>query len=28
MRKVGFIDAVVLHKNICYAAFGAVKPKV
>ena len=27
MRKVGFIDAVVLHKNICYAAFGAVKPK-
>jgi tRNA (cmo5U34)-methyltransferase len=28
MRKVGFVDAVVLHKNICYAAFGAVKPKV
>jgi tRNA (cmo5U34)-methyltransferase len=26
MRKVGFVDAVVLHKNICYAAFGAVKP--
>ena len=27
MRKVGFVDAVVLHKNICYAAFGAVKPR-
>ena len=26
MRKVGFVDPVVLHKNICYAAFGAVKP--
>jgi tRNA (cmo5U34)-methyltransferase len=25
MRKAGFIDPVVLHKNICYAAFGAVK---
>ena len=28
MRRVGFQDAVVLHKNICYAAFGAVKPMV
>ena len=27
MRRVGFVNAVVLHKNICYAAFGAVKPK-
>ena len=27
MRKVGFVDAVVLHKNICYAAYGAVKPR-
>ena len=27
MRKVGFVDAVVLHKNICYTAFGAVKSK-
>jgi tRNA (cmo5U34)-methyltransferase len=27
MRKAGFTDPVVLHKNICYAAFGAVKPK-
>ena len=27
MRRVGFVDAVVLHKNICYAAFGAVKPR-
>ena len=26
MRKTGFRDATVLHKNICYAAFGAVKP--
>ena len=26
MRKVGFIDPSILHKNICYAAFGAVKP--
>jgi tRNA (cmo5U34)-methyltransferase len=26
MRRVGFVDAVVLHKNICYAAFGVVKP--
>lgn len=26
MRKVGFVNPVVLHKNICYAAFGAVKP--
>jgi tRNA (cmo5U34)-methyltransferase len=28
MSRVGFVDPVVLHKNICYAAFGAVKPKV
>ena len=27
MRKVGFVDAVVLHKNICYAAYGAMKPR-
>jgi tRNA (cmo5U34)-methyltransferase len=27
MRKAGFVDPVVLHKNICYAAFGAIKPK-
>ena len=27
MRKAGFTDPVVLHKNICYAAFGAVKPR-
>jgi len=27
MRKAGFVDPVVLHKNICYAAFGAVKPR-
>ena len=27
MRRVGFVNAVVLHKNICYAAFGAVKPR-
>ena len=26
MQKVGFIDPAILHKNICYAAFGAVKP--
>ena len=26
MRKVGFMDPAILHKNICYAAFGAVKP--
>ena len=26
MRRVGFVDPVVLHKNICYAAFGAIKP--
>lgn len=28
LRRVGFVDAVVLHKNICYAAFGTVKPRV
>ena len=27
MRKAGFVAPVVLHKNICYAAFGAVKPR-
>ena len=27
MRKVGFTDPIVLHKNICYAAFGAIKPR-
>jgi len=27
MRKTGFTNPVVLHKNICYAAFGAVKPR-
>ena len=27
MRKAGFVDPVVLHKNLCYAAFGAVKPR-
>ena len=26
MRKMGFMDPAILHKNICYAAFGAVKP--
>ena len=25
MRKAGFKQATILHKNICYAAFGAVK---
>ena len=25
MRKVGFTDQTVLHKNLCYAAFGAIK---
>ena len=25
MRKAGFKDPVVLHKNICYAAYGAIK---
>jgi tRNA (cmo5U34)-methyltransferase len=25
MRKVGFRDVEVLHKNVCFAAFGAVK---
>ncbi|MFH1180205.1 MAG: class I SAM-dependent methyltransferase, partial [Candidatus Bathyarchaeota archaeon] len=25
MRKVGFKQVTILHKNICYAAFGAVK---
>ncbi|MCX6642720.1 MAG: methyltransferase domain-containing protein [Candidatus Bathyarchaeota archaeon] len=28
MRKVGFKDAVILHKNLCYAAFGAIKPSL
>ena len=28
MRKVGFEDAVILHKNLCYAAFGAIKPSM
>ena len=27
LRKVGFEDAVILHKNLCYAAFGAIKPR-
>ena len=26
MQSVGFVNPVVLHKNICYAAFGAFKP--
>lgn len=25
LRKAGFKNPVVLHKNICYAAFGAAK---
>lgn len=28
IKKAGFVDAVVLHKNLCYAAYGAVKPMV
>jgi tRNA (cmo5U34)-methyltransferase len=27
LRKVGFEDAIILHKNLCYAAFGAIKPR-
>jgi tRNA (cmo5U34)-methyltransferase len=27
LRKVGFKDEVILHKNLCYAAFGAIKPR-
>jgi tRNA (cmo5U34)-methyltransferase len=27
MRKVGFKDVTILHKNLCYAAFGAIKQK-
>jgi tRNA (cmo5U34)-methyltransferase len=25
MRKVGFAEQTILHKNLCYAAFGAIK---
>jgi tRNA (cmo5U34)-methyltransferase len=25
LRQVGFVQVEVLHKNICFAAFGAVK---
>lgn len=28
LREVGFADVEVLHKNVCFAAFGAVKPSV
>jgi tRNA (cmo5U34)-methyltransferase len=28
MCKAGFEDAVILHKNLCYAAFGAIKPSM
>jgi tRNA (cmo5U34)-methyltransferase len=26
LRQVGFVQVEVLHKNVCFAAFGAVKP--